>query len=120
MSRGTMKALMPETTQNNRRYRRHERREHPFAANAGHHQARATTSLPRPLLFTLSSLTLVLEALVGGGEDDGGLGLVGVGDPGLGAVEQPVVALVHRRGRRRARVTACNFIIFKTGFENDN
>jgi hypothetical protein len=36
---------------------------------------------------------------------------VGIGDPGLGAVEQPVVALVHRRGRRRARVTACNFII---------
>jgi len=45
--------------------------------------------------------TLVLERLVRRGEDDGGAGLVRVGDPGLGPVQHVLVALVMKKSDAR-------------------
>ena len=35
-----------------------------------------------------------LETLVGGGKDDDRIGLVGVGDPGFGSIDDPVVTVL--------------------------
>ncbi len=64
---------------------------------------------------------IVLLRLVRRGEHHSGIALVAIGDPGLGAVEHPLIAVKHRRGRSRAGITAPSYMggEYQWGFNAD-